>query len=487
MHRKVKKKNFPTCISPDYFLPICYFVLKSLWFGAFAMNIRNSKQFLSITAYFVASVRMVCALMRVCLSVQSASFYSFRSKTVRSPNQNHTVSIPRTYGFGTENIKSSYLKKRMQRVAEANATVWKREFNWLEKRRIRFVCIKSVSLCAFLKRNQSILFMYSNKEIWNVTYPIFLGLLAQNVINVTDTAFLGHVSEVALGASAMGGLLYICFYTVAFGFSVGSQILIARRNGEGNYHAIGPIMWQGSAFSFGMALVLLAAMYVFAEPLIRLLITSDNVYHATYEFFIWRIWGFLFAFVNVMFRALYIGITQGGQCGARLCVSVRRVGISRNGCARGCFGFGDSRGFFVGVLPYLYVYESRPAQICLAPLRAVRLEHGGAHPAHLQLHDGAVFSFDGYLVRVLHGTGAVGRTSVGHCQYREERLCGDADSGAVALYYRQYVGQQPYRVGRGGEGGAFAEPHRPDVILHHGGLRGVVRHFPSFHPFGLYQ
>ena len=42
--------------------------------------------------------------------------------------------------------------------------------------------------------------MYTNKEIWNVTYPIFLGLLAQNVINVTDTAFLGHVGEVALGA-----------------------------------------------------------------------------------------------------------------------------------------------------------------------------------------------------------------------------------------------------------------------------------------------
>lgn len=74
--------------------------------------------------------------------------------------------------------------------------------------------------------------MYTNKEIWRVTYPIFLGLLAQNVINVTDTAFLGRVGEVALGAAAMGGLLYICVYTIAFGFSVGSQILIARRNGE---------------------------------------------------------------------------------------------------------------------------------------------------------------------------------------------------------------------------------------------------------------
>ena len=152
--------------------------------------------------------------------------------------------------------------------------------------------------------------MYTNKEIWRVTYPIFLGLLAQNVINVTDTAFLGRVGEFALGAAAMGGLLYICVYTIAFGFSVGSQILIARRNGEGNYRAVGPIMWQGTAFSFGMAVCLLILMYFSAAPLIRLLITSDSIYGATYEFFTWRIWGFLFAFVNVMFRGLYIGITR---------------------------------------------------------------------------------------------------------------------------------------------------------------------------------
>lgn len=152
--------------------------------------------------------------------------------------------------------------------------------------------------------------MYTNKEIWRVTYPICLGLLAQNVINVTDTAFLGRVGEVALGAAAMGGLLYICVYTIAFGFSVGSQILIARRNGEGNYRAVGPIMWQGTTFSFGMAVCLLILMYFSAAPLIRLLITSDSIYGATYEFFTWRIWGFLFAFVNVMFRGLYIGITR---------------------------------------------------------------------------------------------------------------------------------------------------------------------------------
>ncbi len=31
--------------------------------------------------------------------------------------------------------------------------------------------------------------MYTNRQIWNVSYPIFLSLLAQNVINVTDPRF----------------------------------------------------------------------------------------------------------------------------------------------------------------------------------------------------------------------------------------------------------------------------------------------------------
>ena len=152
--------------------------------------------------------------------------------------------------------------------------------------------------------------MYTNKEIISVSYPIFLGLLAQNIVNVTDTAFLGHLSEVSLGGSAMGGLLYICLFTLAFGFSIGSQIMISRRNGEGEYRKIGPIMWQGSAFSMIMAVALLAVTYFAYPALMRWLVSSDAVYDASCEFFRWRMWGFLFAFINVMFRSLYIGITR---------------------------------------------------------------------------------------------------------------------------------------------------------------------------------
>ena len=43
---------------------------------------------------------------------------------------------------------------------------------------------------------------------------------------------------------------------------------------------------------------------------VRMLISSDNIYDATCEFLNWRMFGFFFSFVNVMFRALYVGITR---------------------------------------------------------------------------------------------------------------------------------------------------------------------------------
>lgn len=152
--------------------------------------------------------------------------------------------------------------------------------------------------------------MYTNKQIWNVSYPIFLSLLAQNVVNVTDTAFLGHVGEVELGASAMGGLYYICCFTIAFGFSIGSQIVIARRNGERLYPEVGPVMIQGVFFLLAVATFMFGLSRLFAKDVMGVMISSDVIMNATLDFLDWRIFGFFFSFVNVMFRALFIGITR---------------------------------------------------------------------------------------------------------------------------------------------------------------------------------
>ena len=152
--------------------------------------------------------------------------------------------------------------------------------------------------------------MNSTKNILKISYPIILTLVAQNVVNVTDTAFLGRVSEVALGASAIAGVFYFAVYMVGFGFSQGAQILIGRRNGEENFSEIGPIFNNSLFFNGFFALVLFVASIFGMPHLMKILVSSDQIYVATMEYLDWRIFGYFFVFINVVFRSLYVGITD---------------------------------------------------------------------------------------------------------------------------------------------------------------------------------
>jgi putative MATE family efflux protein len=150
----------------------------------------------------------------------------------------------------------------------------------------------------------------SNKNIFNIAYPVCLTLIAQNIINVTDTAFLGHLSEIALGASAIAGMFYIAVYILGFGFSQGAQILIGRRNGEKNYEKIGLIFNNGLLFNILLSVIIFMFSYFHLSQITHFLISSGEIYNAVLEYLDWRIYGFFFSFLNVMFRSLYVGITK---------------------------------------------------------------------------------------------------------------------------------------------------------------------------------
>lgn len=152
--------------------------------------------------------------------------------------------------------------------------------------------------------------MYSNKHILKISFPILLSLLTQNLIQVIDTAFLGRVGEVELGASALAGIIYIAIYTLGFGFSMGSQILIGRRNGEKAYHQIGEIVIQGALFLFLPAILFIPIFKFGLSDTLTLLFESENVSRAVSEYLDWRVYGFMFSFVNAMFRAFYVGVAR---------------------------------------------------------------------------------------------------------------------------------------------------------------------------------
>ncbi|MBR7176206.1 MAG: MATE family efflux transporter [Bacteroidales bacterium] len=150
----------------------------------------------------------------------------------------------------------------------------------------------------------------TNKEIWAIALPIMLGNMAQTIINFTDTAFLGHVGVIALGASMLAGLFYFVFTTIATGFAIGIQIIVARRFGEGRLDRIGVIFEHGSIVVMILGLILFSILYFFSDALLLWLIDSPNIYEASLEYIKYRRFGIMFVCFNFLFRGLYIGIAN---------------------------------------------------------------------------------------------------------------------------------------------------------------------------------
>lgn len=151
---------------------------------------------------------------------------------------------------------------------------------------------------------------YTYKEIWLISYPILISLIMEQLIGMTDTAFLGRVGEVELGASAIAGVYYLAIFMMAFGFSIGAQILIARRNGEQRYGEIGSVFYQGIYFLLLLGAVMFFLSMTFSPHILQKIISSPHIYEAAISYINWRIFGFFFSFIMVMFRAFFVGTTQ---------------------------------------------------------------------------------------------------------------------------------------------------------------------------------
>lgn len=151
---------------------------------------------------------------------------------------------------------------------------------------------------------------YRKKDIWKIAYPIMISLLMEQLIGMTDTAFMGRVGEVELGASAIGAVFYMMIFMMGFGFSVGAQIIIARRNGEGNYRDIGNVFFQGLYIISAIALVMSGLSLWFSDSLIEMAVSSPDVARAAEDYINYRVFGLLFAFAAAMFRAFFVGTTQ---------------------------------------------------------------------------------------------------------------------------------------------------------------------------------
>lgn len=147
-------------------------------------------------------------------------------------------------------------------------------------------------------------------RIWLVAYPIILGSIAQNLINFTDTAFLGRVGEIALGAGAIGGLFYLAVIMLGLGFGTGAQIIIARRLGEGRLKKIGEVVIHTVIFLTFLAILVFLLLRYGSVIILKYSIDSNAIYNGSIDFLKIRSFGIFFAFINMSFRSFYVGIAK---------------------------------------------------------------------------------------------------------------------------------------------------------------------------------
>lgn len=152
--------------------------------------------------------------------------------------------------------------------------------------------------------------LISYANIWKVSYPIILGGIAQTLINITDSAFLGRVSEIALGASAIAGLFYVTLMMLGYGFCIGTQIIIAKYDGENRQKEMGKVL-DHTIFSM---LILSTLVFLFLQfagpPLLSYFVKSNEVLEASLSFLYYRSFGVFFAFLIFSLRAFFTGISK---------------------------------------------------------------------------------------------------------------------------------------------------------------------------------
>lgn len=151
-------------------------------------------------------------------------------------------------------------------------------------------------------------FTYQN--IWEMSFPIVISLLIEQLVSITDVIYLGRLGALELGAAALGSTYFIMLFMVPFGLSIGARILMSQFNGAGRFQEIGPVFYQGMAFLPPVCLVLILLSTTLSPFFLRLFIESSSIAEATNRYLFWRVWGLVPIGLLMMMQAFFVAITK---------------------------------------------------------------------------------------------------------------------------------------------------------------------------------
>jgi putative MATE family efflux protein len=148
------------------------------------------------------------------------------------------------------------------------------------------------------------------REIFTLALPLILGSAGQNIVALTDSAFLYYKSVEDFAAIGFVGVFYLVIAAIGYGFSKGGQVMIARRMGEGKPEEVGRNFFDMLYFELALAVLMFLFMQFACPYLFKFLVNSPIIYEKSIEFLKYRSWGVFFSYGGLAMIALYTGVAR---------------------------------------------------------------------------------------------------------------------------------------------------------------------------------
>ncbi len=145
----------------------------------------------------------------------------------------------------------------------------------------------------------------SNRQVLSIALPITLAILIPQINLLTNSIFLGHMSEDALGNAGITGVFYLIFAVAGNGLNNSMQTVFSRHAGAGSTELFKVILTQGIRISLQLALLFILFTWLLA-PLIMQEVSDPVDYPMEMSFLKIRILGLPFLYLFQMGNAFLV-------------------------------------------------------------------------------------------------------------------------------------------------------------------------------------
>lgn len=110
-----------------------------------------------------------------------------------------------------------------------------------------------------------------NRAIFLLSVPMILEMVMESLFAVVDVFFVARIGTQAIATVGLTESVLTIVYSIAIGLSTAATALVSRRVGEDNHREASRTVGQVILISLGMAILMGAPGFLFAEDILRLM------------------------------------------------------------------------------------------------------------------------------------------------------------------------------------------------------------------------